>query len=245
MFSRAEVIPTNNTPSTLSLEFAWKAKSTYWAGEIRVIDLYIDGQLRYTIDIPQRDDREAQAISLPFKKHSIDLSASEINYLIIKNLDTTRKITLKAGIFNKKEGNTLTRNFNGSWSRDIRFTRENVSVDLDASSFKLGNHYKIIATHNMKRTGLGSSFCQGEGLHTVVEENGPSKKNAAMPARTLPVSFFHSSNPSETHHDKALPSELEFTSRTEHSENPQEIVFFYFGIRKEIRGSHYVCKQHG
>ena len=175
----------------------------------------------------------------------MELAASEINYLIINNLDTTHKITLKVGVFNKKEGNTLTRNFDGSLSRGIRFTRENVSVDLDVSSFKLGNHYKIIATHGMNRTGLGSSFWQGEDLHTVVEENGPSKKNAAMPPRTLPVSFFHSSNPSETHHDKALPSELEFTSRTEHSENPQEIVFFYFGIRKEIRGSHYVCKQHG
>ena len=118
-------------------------------------------------------------------------------------------------------------------SRGIRFTRENVSVDLDVSSFKLGNHYKIIATHGMNRTGLGSSFWQGEDLHTVVEENGPSKKNAAMPPRTLPVSFFHSSNPSETHHDKALPSELEFTSRKEHSENPQEIVFFTLALEKK------------
>ena len=43
MYSRSEVIPTDDIPLTLSLEFAWKAKSTYWAGEIRVIDLYIDG----------------------------------------------------------------------------------------------------------------------------------------------------------------------------------------------------------
>lgn len=233
MFFSAEVIPTDDTPLTLSLEFAWKAKSTYWAGKIRVIDLYIDDQLRYTINIPQRDDREAQAISLPFKKHGIGFSASEIHYLIIKKLETASKITLKAGIFNEKQGNSLTRNFDGSWRHDIRLTREDVSVSLDVSSFELGNHYKIIATHGMERTEPGSSFWQGENLHAVVEENGPSKKNAAVPPRALSTSFFHSSNPSETHHDKASPSVLEFTSRKEHSENPQEIAFFTLALEKK------------
>ncbi len=233
MFSRVEAISAEDTPPTLSLEFAWRAKSTYWAGEIRVIDLYIDDQLRFTVDIPQRDDREAEAISLPFKKHNIGLSGSEINYLIIKNLDTTKKITLKAGIFNKKEGQTLTRNFDGSWSRDIRFTREDISVDLDLSSLTLGNHYKIIATHTMKRAGFGSSFWQGEHLHTIIEENGPSKKNGAVPQRTLSASFFNASAPSETHHREALPSQLEFEHRKEHSESPQEIAFFTLALEKK------------
>lgn len=195
--------------------------------------MYIDGQLRYTIHIPQTDDREVETISLPFKKTNIGLSASEINYLIIKNLDTIRKITLKAGIFNKKEGNTLTRNIDGSWSRDIRFTREDVPLNLDVSSLKLGNHYKIIATHNTQRKSPGSSFWQGEGLHTIIEENGPSKKNGALPHRTLPTSFFNTHTPSETNPGEALASQLEFQNRKERTENPQEIVFFTLALEKK------------
>lgn len=133
--------PTGDIPLTISLELAWKATSTCWAGAIKVIDLYVNDKLRYTIDIPQRDDREAQAISLPFKKHGVSSSASEIDYLIINKLETTKQITLKAGIFNKREGSTLTRNLDGTWSRDIRYTREDISLALDLSSVRLGPVY--------------------------------------------------------------------------------------------------------
>lgn len=233
MFARTEVLPTD-TQFSLSLEFAWNADSTYWAGEIRVIDLYIDGQLRYTIEIPQRNNHQAGAVSLPFKKHGLSLSESEINYLIIKNLETTRKITLKAGIFNKKEGNTLTRNFDGSLSRDIRFSREDVSVDLDVNSFKLGKHYKIIATHSMKKASSGSPFWQGEDLHTIIEEHGPSKRNVATPPSTHSTAFFNSSSPSETQHREMSPSQLEFEHRKKLSKNPQEIAFFTLALEKKF-----------
>lgn len=184
---------TGTAPSTLSLEFIWKAKSTYWAGEIGVIDIYIDNQLCFTIDIPQRDDQATQSISLPLKKHNTHFSGTsgaEVNYIIIENLDTTRKITLKAGIFNKEQGDTMTRNFDGTWSRDVRFTREDVSIDLDFSSLQLGNHYKIIATHGSERTAPDSSFWQGEGLYTIIKEHGPSRQTTVAPFSPHTAPFF-------------------------------------------------------
>lgn len=223
-----------STPPNLSLEFAWKAKSTYWAGEIKVIDVYIDGQLRYTLDIPKKNDSEPQAISLPFKKQITGLSTSSIDYLVTKNLDTAKKITLKAGIFNKKEGgDIMSQTMHGEWERNFRYTREDISLALDLSSLKLGNHYKIIATHSMEPTEPGSSCWQGENLHTLIEEDGPSKKNAPKPSRSRSTLFSHSSNSSETNHDSALPSELEFRRRKEHSDNQQEIVFFTLVLEKK------------
>ena len=238
MFSPAKVSSMSApdiAPSALSLEFAWKAKSTYWAGEIRVIDLYIDNQRRYTISIPQRDDRATQAVSLPFKKYNAiypGLTAPEVNYLIIKNLDTTRKITLKAGIFNQKQGNTLTRNLDGSWSRDIRYTREDISIDLDVSSLQLGKHYKIIASHTSERTAPGSSFWQGDSLQTTLEENGLCRKTATLPPQTTTFASASSSAASRGH-ESLLPSQLELKLRKESSEHPDEIEFFTLSIAEK------------
>lgn len=228
MFSRTETLPTA-VPQTLSLEFEWKANSAYWAGEIQVIDLYIDGQLRYTINIPKSDEAEPKTVSLPFKKNERG-SSSEVDYLIIKNLDTTKKMTLKAGIFNEKQGNTLTRNFNGTWSRDIRLTRENLPIDLDLSSVQLGKHYKIIATHAMKRTTPGGAYWQGDDLDTKVEESGPSKKNIPLPPRAAASSSFSDTSPAASLRPESLPVQFEFEYRRKYSENPQEIGFFTLAL---------------
>lgn len=223
MFSRTEVMPNDNSPATLSLEFVWDATSTYWAGEIRVVDVYIADELRYTMKIPER---AAQQTALLLKGNRAGVSAPQVNYLSIKNLDTTRKITLKAGIFNEKEGNTLTMNFDGSLSRDIRYTREDVSIKLDVSSFELGKHYKIRLTHSMKRETTGSPFWKGTDLHTVIEESGPSKQIASVKTPINPTSFFHSSpNPAES-----LSAEQVFAQRKDNAEDPQESRFFALAL---------------
>lgn len=97
-------------------------------------------------------------------------------------------------------------------------------MDLDLASLTLGNHYKIIATHSIKPTEPGGSFWQRESVPTLIKEDGPSKKNTAKPSHSRSALFSHSSNSSETNHDSALPWELEFRRRKEHSDNQQEII---------------------
>lgn len=191
MFSNA---PTANSSassdiagSSLTLEFTWKGRSTYWAGQIKAVYLYIDGQHRYTVKIPERDDSENKVVPLPFKKGNSGAEVDQINYLIIKNLDTTRKITLEVGIFNQRQGNTMTRNADGSWEREIRYTREDVQVHLDLSAIQLGKHYQIFMTHNSHRSAPNSSFWSGDGLCATLIEDGLCRSIAPIPVATTPA----------------------------------------------------------
>jgi ankyrin repeat protein len=222
------------TPATLSLELAWKAKSTYWAGKIRFIDLYIDDILRYTVTIPDSDERATQVVSLPFEKIRSATDASEIQFLIVKNLDTLRKISLKAGIVNQKQGNIMSQNSNGTWSRDIRFIREDLPLDLDVSSLQLGKHYKMIVTHKMERTSPGSSYWEGDSLRVTLEENGPCRQTTALIRTPAQTTFFATpSSAASSSRDSLLPSKLAFKHRKENSSNPNEINFFTLALEEK------------
>lgn len=134
-------------------------------GEIRVIDLFFDKQLWYTMSLPQDDNQANQVVTLPFSKHNAfdhELFISEGNILSIKNLDLISKITLKAGLFTKKLGSLH--------SHDLR---SNIPIELDVSSLRLGNHYKIIVTHNYKPIPSLVGW-EGKGLHTMIVVKGPS-----------------------------------------------------------------------
>ncbi len=74
----------------------------------------------------------------------------------------------------KTQGNTLTQQLDGTWQRNPRYRREDVSISLDPNDFQAGNHYKITVTHNMKSTGGG--FWNGKGLHAEIKKSGPAKK---------------------------------------------------------------------
>jgi hypothetical protein len=192
--------PSDAETSPLTLEFAWKGKSSLGKKEINIVDLYIDEKLRYTIHIPPTDNFDAKTISLPFKKYhepmTFGSTDTEIHYLIIKNLATAHKITLEVGILTEKEGNVMTRNLDGSFSREIRYRREDISIEANVSSLALGNHYKIILT-NVSEPESKSAHPIFD-LRTIIERHGPSK--VVTPSATLlhprvPSMRFFDSNP--------------------------------------------------
>ncbi len=52
----------------ISIEFIWKCSSEYPDGQIKVIDIYIDEQRCYSINIPQEEKYPEEGLSIGFKQ---------------------------------------------------------------------------------------------------------------------------------------------------------------------------------
>lgn len=156
----------------ISIEFVWKANSQYWAGRLAVVDLYINGEKRYSVSIPETAEA-ATALNLPFKQG--------VTILTINKPETLKTLSFKAGVFNEKPGNTMIRQSDGSFDRPSIIKREDISVSLDVRGMEDGHHYQIIFTHSMHRESAGSPFWLGDDLCAEAKEAGPCKQAKEKP----------------------------------------------------------------
>jgi hypothetical protein len=147
------MMQSSNTPQALSIELVWNGNPNYLNYTISVIDIELDNGRRYTASVP-KDAQAGQDLSLTCQNHQAAYQP-KAQFLSITSLKTASALTLKAGMFKEMEGNTITRNADGTWGRDTYLKREDITVKLDfstAGDLHFGNHYKIIVTHTDQNT---------------------------------------------------------------------------------------------